>query len=89
MEKEGQLTTLAEMDVVGSGVGDWLLSQDSDPFNLLPIIKAVTRGKAKRSRENDDEHVVIVEEGLSRMKKNPRSGKDQAKTTYEGSLRSQ
>ncbi|KAB2622222.1 hypothetical protein D8674_024404 [Pyrus ussuriensis x Pyrus communis] len=30
------------------GIKDGLLSQDSDPFNLLPIIEAVMRGRATR-----------------------------------------
>lgn len=47
------------------------------------------RTRAKRSREEDDEHVMIVEEGLSHVKKNPRFEKDQAEATYEGSSRSQ
>lgn len=52
MEQEGRSATLAEMDVVGTSIGagirDGLLSQDSDLFNLLPIIEAVTKGKATR-----------------------------------------
>ncbi|KAB2635890.1 hypothetical protein D8674_026424 [Pyrus ussuriensis x Pyrus communis] len=67
------------------GLGDRLLSQDSYPFNLLPVIKAITKGGAKRSHGEDDEIVEIFDEGLYRVKKNPKSGIYQTKATYEGS----
>lgn len=72
----------------GAGLGDGLLSQDSDPFNLLLIIEAVTRGGAKRSRDEDNETVEIFNEGLYRVNKNSRFGMDQVEATYEGSPRS-
>ena len=41
--------SLPVMGEVGAGGGQSQLSRDSDLFNLLPIIEAVTRGGTKRS----------------------------------------
>lgn len=77
-----------ERDGVDGDLGAGLLSQDSDPFNLLPIIEAVSRGGMKRHRDEDDEELEVFEEGLTRVNKIQRSGVDQAEVTYEGSPRS-
>lgn len=76
MEQDDRSVILPEMDMVGAGIGDRLLSQDSNLFNLLPIIEAVTRGGAKKSREEDDQNVEIVDEGLYHVKKNPKTRMD-------------
>ncbi|RXI02305.1 hypothetical protein DVH24_026835 [Malus domestica] len=39
----------------GGGVEQGSLSQDSDPFNPLPIIEAVSRGRLKRIRDDDQD----------------------------------
>lgn len=70
-------------------MGEGLLSQYSDPFNLVPIIEAIKKEGTKRSLEEEAESVESYEEGLYRVKKNPRSGMDQAEATYKGSPRSQ
>ena len=90
VDQEDRINSLVAEEVVGVGSGVGLASQDYDPFNLLPIIEAVSRGGLKRRRGDDVvEHVKPIEDGLYRVKKNPRFGRDPAETTYEGSPRSQ
>lgn len=76
-------------DGIARGLGERLTSQDSDPFNLLPIIESVSRGGIKRNREDDGCEFEEFEEGGTRVNKIQRSSSDQARTTYEGSPRSQ
>ncbi|KAM1060772.1 hypothetical protein ACFX2B_025121 [Malus domestica] len=85
LEHENRPGTVIESEVVGAGTVGGSLSQDSDPFNLLPIIKAVSKYGAKRSREDDDDaQMVIATDGLARMNKNPRSRRDHDEATIRG-----
>lgn len=65
-----------------------MLSQDSDPFNLLPIIEAVSKGGLKRSKEAEYEDLGVCGEDLC-VNKAKRSAWDQTEATPEGSPRSQ
>ncbi|KAM1493527.1 hypothetical protein PS1_025675 [Malus domestica] len=85
LERENHPGTVIESEVVGAGTVGGSLSQDSDPFNLLPIIKAISTDGAKRSREDDDDaQMVIAANGLARMNKNPKSRRDYAEATIRG-----
>ncbi|CAN6581160.1 unnamed protein product [Malus baccata var. baccata] len=44
----------------GGGVEQRSLSQDSDPFNHLPIIEAVSRGRLKRIRDDDQDTLIFL-----------------------------
>ncbi|KAM1090528.1 hypothetical protein ACFX19_018349 [Malus domestica] len=70
-------------------LGASLLSQDSDLFNLLLIIEAVSQGEMKMNREEDGEELEVFEEGLTLVNKIQRFGMDQAEATYQGFPRSQ
>ncbi|KAM1398236.1 hypothetical protein ACFX2I_015707 [Malus domestica] len=74
---------------VGGGGEQRSLSQDSDPFNLLPIIEVVSTERLKRSREDEEDAFIVAEDGLAHMHKIQRSIVDLAETTYEESPRSQ
>lgn len=85
VKQEGFLDSLPTTRGEGASLGEGLLSQDSDPFNLVPIIKAITKGGTKRGCEEKAESIESYEEGLHCVKKNTRSGIDQAEATYERS----
>ncbi|KAB2628840.1 hypothetical protein D8674_033635 [Pyrus ussuriensis x Pyrus communis] len=66
------LDSLRGRDSIDRDVDHGVLSQDSDPFNLIPIIEA------------EDDVMAVIEDGLNRVHKNQWSIMDQAEATYEG-----
>ena len=87
-ERKGLTVHPAVMEGEGVNLGEGIGSQDSDPFDLLPIIEAVTKGGTKRRREEREEVVEsadLYENGSYQLKKYSRSGVDYADATNEGS----
>lgn len=83
------LDSLRGRDNIDRDVDHGVLSQDSDPFNLLPIIEAVSRGGMKRTREEEGDVMAVIEDGLNHVHKTQHSVIDQAEAIYERSSRSQ
>ncbi|XP_070672186.1 uncharacterized protein [Malus domestica] len=78
--EEGLAWALGRYGVEGD-VGQDIASQDSDPFNLLPIIEAVSKGRMKRGREAEEEDVAVLDDGFARGHKIQRSITDQTEAT--------
>ncbi|RXH80301.1 hypothetical protein DVH24_041448 [Malus domestica] len=76
-------------DSVDGDMDQGLLYQDSDSFNLFPIIEVVSKDEMKKIWEDAGDDQAVLEDGLTHVHKIQRFVVDQAEATCEGSLRLQ